>query len=68
MLSDRVFQSIVPLNDRKLCPNEEVFTFGIWRRLFYSQVIAYFFSCKELCQDIRANIVGTFLYFNHQLL
>ena len=35
---------------------------------FYSQIIAYFFSCKELCQDSRANIIGTFIYFNHQLL
>ena len=32
MLSDRVFQSILPLNDRKLCPYEEVLTFGIWSR------------------------------------
>ena len=29
MLSDRVFQSIPPLNDRELCPYEVVFTFGI---------------------------------------
>ena len=28
MLSDRVFQSILPLNDRELCPYERVFTFG----------------------------------------
>ena len=34
MLSDRVFQSILPLNDRELCPYEEVFTFGIWSRFF----------------------------------
>ena len=34
MLSDRVFQSILPLNDTELCPYEEVFTFGIWRRFF----------------------------------
>ena len=67
MLSDRVFQITLPLNDRELCPYEKVFTFGIWRRLFYSQIIAYFFSCKELCQDNRANIIGTFIYFNHQL-
>ena len=30
---------------------------------FYSQVIAYFFSCEELCQDYRANVIGTFIYF-----
>ena len=35
MLSDRVFQSILPLNDRELCPYEEVFTFGIWKRYFF---------------------------------
>ena len=34
MLSDRVFQSILPLKDRELCPYEEVFTFGIWSRFF----------------------------------
>ena len=34
MLSDRVFQSILPLNDKELCPYEEVFTFGIWSRFF----------------------------------
>ena len=34
MLSDRVFQSILPLNDRELCSYENVFTFGIWRRFF----------------------------------
>ena len=34
MLSDRVFQSILPLNDRELCPYEEVFTFGVWSRFF----------------------------------
>ena len=34
MLSDRVFQSILPLDDRELCPYEEVFTSGIWRRFF----------------------------------
>ena len=43
MLSERVFQSILPLNDRELCPYEDVITFGIWRRLlfkggFYSRV------------------------------
>ena len=32
MQSDRVFKSILPLNDRELCPYENVFTFGIWRR------------------------------------
>ena len=26
MLSERVFQSILPLNDRELCPYEDVFT------------------------------------------
>ena len=41
MLSDRVFQSILPLNDRELCPYEEIFIFGIWRRfLFSSQLIS----------------------------
>ena len=34
MLSDIVFQSILPLNDRELCPYEEVFTFGIWSIFF----------------------------------
>ena len=67
MLSDRVFQSILPLNNRELCPHGDVFTFGIWRR-FYSQIIPYFLSCKELCQDSRPNITGTFKYFNHQVL
>ena len=32
MLSDRVFQSILPLNDRELCLYEDVSNFGIWRR------------------------------------
>ena len=32
MLSDRVFQCILPLNYRELCPYKDVFTFGIWRR------------------------------------
>ena len=35
MLSDRVFQSILPLNDRELCPYEDVVTFGIWRRFLF---------------------------------
>ena len=26
---------------------------------FYSQIIAYIFSRKELCQDSRADIIGT---------
>ena len=34
MVSDKVFQSILPLNDRELCPYEEDFTFGIWSRFF----------------------------------
>ena len=34
MLSDRVFQSILPLNDRELCPHEDALAFGIWRRFF----------------------------------
>ena len=34
MLSDRMFQSMLPLNDRELCPYEDVFTFGMWRRFF----------------------------------
>ena len=41
MLSDRVFQSILPLNDRELCPYEEVFTFGIWRRFLFSNHSLY---------------------------
>ena len=36
MLSERVFQSILPLNDRELCPYEEVSTFGIWSRFLFS--------------------------------
>ena len=32
MQSDRVFKSILPLNDKELCSYEDVFTFGIWRR------------------------------------
>ena len=34
ILPDRVFQSILPLNDKEYCPYEGVFTFGIWRRCF----------------------------------
>ena len=34
MLSDRVLQSILPLNDREFCPYEDAFTFDIWRRFF----------------------------------
>ena len=36
MLSDRVFQSILLLNDRELYPYEDVFTFGIWSRFLFS--------------------------------
>ena len=57
MLSDRVFQSILG-----------GFYFWYLDQTFYSQIIAYLFSCKELCQDSRANIIGTFIYFNHRLL
>ena len=34
MLSDRLFQRILPLNDRELCQYEAIFTFGVWRRIF----------------------------------
>ena len=34
MLSDRVFQSVLPLKDRELCPYEEAFTFGICSNFF----------------------------------
>ena len=36
MLSDRVFQSILPLNDRELCPYEEVFTVGTGADFLFS--------------------------------
>ena len=48
MLFDRVFQIILPLNDRKF--------------LFTNHRL--FFSCKELCQDSRASIICTFIYFH----
>ena len=32
MLSDRMFQRILHLNDRELYPYEGVLAFGIWRR------------------------------------
>ena len=67
MLSDRMFLSMLPLNDRELCLYED-FYFWYLEEICYSQIIVYFFSCKELCQDSRANIIGTFIYFNHQLL
>ena len=60
MLSDRVFQRILPLNGRELCPLEDAFTFGIW------SMIAYFFNCKEFCEDSGANIIGTFTYFKYK--
>ena len=43
MLSDKVFQSILPLNDRELCPYEDVLTFGTWSRFFIlrSYVISF---------------------------
>ena len=53
MLSDRVFQSILPLNDMELCQYEEFFYVWYLEQSFYSRIIAYFFSCKELCQDIN---------------
>ena len=34
MQFNREFQSILPLNNRELCPYKDVFTFGIWRRFF----------------------------------
>ena len=68
MLSDRMFQSILPLNDREALSIRGSFYFWYLEEIFYSQIIAYFFSCKELCQDSRANIIGTFIYFNHQFL
>ena len=34
MLSYKVFQSIIPLNDKELCPYEVVSTFGICRSSF----------------------------------
>ena len=34
MLSAKVFQSILPLNDSEICPYDNVLTFGSWRRLF----------------------------------
>ena len=44
MLSDRVFQSILPPNDRELCPYEDVFTFGIWRSFF---ILKYTFKAND---------------------
>ena len=43
MLSDNVFQSILPLNDRELCPYEDVLTFATWSRFFIlgSYVISF---------------------------
>ena len=67
MLSDRMFLSMLPLNDRELCLNEDSLVF-VSGGDFYSQIIAYLFSCKELCQDSKVSIIGTFIYFNHQLL
>ena len=34
MLSDRLFQSTLPLNDSELCPYEDVFTVGTGSRFF----------------------------------
>ena len=31
---------------------------------FLFSVIEYFFSGKELCQNSRDNIIGTFIHFN----
>ena len=36
MLSDRVLQNILTLNDREHCSYENVFNFGIWRRFLFS--------------------------------
>ena len=36
--------------------------------IFYSQIIAYYFSCKELCQDSSANIICTSIYFNISII
>ena len=46
-----------------------MFYFWYLEEIFYSQMIGYFVSCKKLCQDSGggANIIGTFIYFNHQL-
>ena len=44
MLSDRVFQSILPLNDRELCTYEDVFTFGIWRSIV---ILKYTFKAND---------------------
>ena len=43
MLSDKVFQSILPLNDRELRPYENVLNFGTWSRFFIlrSYVISF---------------------------
>ena len=61
MLSDRVFQNILPLNDRELCPYEDIFYIRYLEETCCSEIIAYFSSCKELCQDSRDNIIGTFI-------
>ena len=35
MLWDSMLQRILPLNNRELCPYEDVMTFGIWRRFLF---------------------------------
>ena len=37
--------------------------FRYLEEIFYSQIIAYVFGCKELCQDSRGNIICTFIHF-----
>jgi hypothetical protein len=38
MLSDKVFQSILPLNDSEICPYDDVLIFGSWRRFLILRI------------------------------
>ena len=46
MLSDRVLQSILPLNDRVLCPYEEVFTLVSGADFLVSIIMRSFFRAS----------------------
>ena len=55
MLSDKVFQSILPLNDMELIPYVDVLTFGNWRRFFILR--SYFLSLVAKNSDKTAGLM-----------